>query len=108
MPKTIYEFYYVVGCNRFSKHYRLVVDKETEKMLYGRAFDDTGYECSKFAVNKSNIDCIYELCERKIGTVYRVQIDDSDFASARNKAKNIIYEHLIEIAEKFKAYEEEV
>ena len=104
MPKILYEFYYVIGCNDFSKHYKLVVDRETEKMMYGISFDGTGYKGGRFAVNKSNIDCIYELCERSIGTVYRVQIDNSDFISARNKAKDIVYKHLIEIAERFRLH----
>jgi hypothetical protein len=106
MPKILYEFYYVVGCNKFSKYYRLVVDRETEKMMYGISFDGTGYKGGRFAVNKSNIDCAYELCG-KIGTVYRVQIDDSDFASARSKAKDIVYKHLMEIAERFRSHCEE-
>jgi len=105
--KILYEFYYVVGCNDFSKHYRLVVDRETEKMMYGISFDGTGYKCGRFSVNKSNIDCIYELSDRKVGTVYRVQIDDSDFASAHSKAKDIVYAHLIEIAERFRSCKEE-
>lgn len=106
MSKILYEFYYVVGCNKFSKYYRLVVDRETEKMMYGISFDSTGYKGGRFAVNKSNIGCVYELCG-KIGTVYRVQIDDSDFASARSKAKDIVYKHLIEIAERFRSHCEE-
>lgn len=107
MPKIIYEFYYVVGCHDFSKYYRLVVDRETEKMMYGMSFDGTGYKCGRFSVNKSNINCIYELSDRKVGTVYRVQIDDNGFASARSKAKDIVYKHLIEIAERFKSHCEE-
>jgi hypothetical protein len=55
MSKILYEFYYVVGCNDFSKYYRLVVDRETEKMMYGISFDSTGYKGGRFAVNKSNI-----------------------------------------------------
>ena len=108
MSGVIHEFYYVVGCRDFHSWYRLIVDKETEKMLYGRVFDSASVDCGRFAVKKSNIDDIHEICDAKRGSVYRVQIDGSDFTSARNKAKDIIYKHLIKIAEKFKAYEEEV
>lgn len=105
--KTIHEFYYIVGFKDFTKHYELVVDRETEKMLYGNVFLEGMIECGRFAVNKSNLNKIQEVIDRKYGLVYKIQIDESSYVGALIKAENIIYERLFRIAEDFKNYKKE-
>lgn len=107
MSKILYEFYYVVGGWEFSSYYKLIVDRETEKMLYGDVFEESGDKWGRFAINKSNLNCVHEFHSASKGTAYRLQVDDSDYTSAYKKAKNIIYNHLMVIAERFfKIYEE--
>ena len=45
--------------------------------------------------------------DRRKGTVYRVQVDEGNYETAYTKAKNIIYNYLLVIAENFIKYEEE-
>lgn len=104
--KIIHEYYYCIGHTDFIKHYELVVDKETDKMLYGTAFDEGIIKGSRFAVRKAELNQIYEQIDRRRGTVYRIQIDDSDKVDVYKKAKDIVYQRLIKIAENFRAYEE--
>ena len=104
--KVIHEYYYCIGHTDFIKHFELVVDRETEKMLYGVAFDEGIVECSRFSVRKQELNQICEQIDRRRGTVYRIHIDDSDKYSAYRKAKDIVYERLAEIAENFRAHEE--
>ena len=104
--KVIHEYYYCIGHTDFIQHNELVVDKATEKMLYGTAFDEGVIKCGRFAVRKENLNQIYEQIDRRRGTVYRIQIDDSDKYSAYRKAKDIVYTLLIEIAENFRVHEE--
>lgn len=104
--KVIHEYYYCIGHTDFIKHFELIVDRETEKMLYGTAFDEGVIKCDRFSVRKENLNQIYEQIDRRRGTVYRIQIDDSDKYSAYRKAKDIVYERLAEIAENFRAHEE--
>lgn len=105
--KVIHEFYYVVGYKDFSNHYTLKVNRETEKMLYGNVFTDKCVQCDNFAVNKRNLNVVREIVDRKYGLVYKLQIEDTEKESASFKAKNIIYNYLLEIAEKFKNYKKE-
>ena len=101
--KIIHEFFYVVGFTDFSRYYQLVVDKETEKMLYGDAFYEGVEKCGRFAVNKNNLNEIQEVVDRKYGTVYKIQIEENLKTDARMKAESIVYNYLLEIAEQFKA-----
>lgn len=105
--KIIYEFYYIVGLTDFSSCYKLVVDKETKKMLYGNALYEGITQSGRFSVNKSNLNQVYEKIDRRKGLVYRIQVDDSNYESAYKKAKDIVYKHLVKIAEKFRMHEEE-
>ena len=105
--KIIHEFFYMVGYTHFAKHYELRVDRETNKMLYGQAFHE-GKLCSdRFAINKSTLNKIHQMFNQRNGLVYRLQIDDGDYKKAYAKAKDIIYEKLIQTAEEFKAHQEE-
>ena len=104
--KIIHEYYYCIGHTDFIQHNELVADKETEKMLYGTAFDEGVIKCGRFAVRKEDLNKIYEQIDRRRGTVYRIQIDDSDKECAYRKAKDMIYKYLLEIAEKFRVHEE--
>ena len=101
--KIIHEFFYVVGFTDFSRYYQLVVDRETDKMLYGDAFYEGVEKCGRFAVNKNNLNEIQEVIDRKYGTVYKIQIEENLKTDARMKAESIVYNYLLEIAEKFKA-----
>jgi hypothetical protein len=105
--KVIHEFYYAVGYRDFSNHYALKVNRETKKMLYGHAFNDKEEKCDNFAVNKGNLNLVQEIIDRKYGLVCKIQIEASEKEDARIKAKNIIYNYLLEIAEDFKNYNEE-
>jgi glycyl-tRNA synthetase alpha subunit len=107
MPKIIYEFYYVVGDWELSSYYKLIVDRETEKMLYGDVFEESGEKWGRFAINKSKLNCIHETYNSSTGTIYRVQVDDGDYTSAYNKAKDVVYKHLLKIAERFRSHEED-
>ena len=100
--KIIHEFFYVVGFTDFSRYYQLVVDRETEKMLYGDAFYEGVEKCGRFAVNKGNLNEIQEVVDRKYGLVYKVQIAEGKKTDARVKAEGIVYNYLLEIAENFK------
>ena len=104
--KIIHEYYYCIGHTDFIKHFELVVDRETEKMLYGVAFDEGIIKGDRFAIRKEDLNKICGQIDRRRGTVYRVQIDDNDKNAAYRRAKDIVYECLIKIAENFKVYEE--
>lgn len=102
--KIIYEFYYVVGHEDFHSHCELAVDRETEKMLYGDALNNEGNAYGRFAIKKNNLNVIQVIIDRKYGIVYRIQIEENDKETARIKAKEIVYNYLFELAEKFKNY----
>ena len=104
--KIIHEYYYCIGHTDFIQHNELVVDKETEKMLYGTAFDEGVIKCGRFAIKKEALNKIYEQIDRRRGTVYRIQIGNNDEHVAYRIAKDAIYRHLIEVAENFMAHEE--
>ena len=105
--KTIHEFFYNVGSNKFLSHYNIIVDRETEKMLYGAVFDDEGNSYSRCSINKSNLNKICSFVDRNRGTIYRIQLDENDRKVAYNNAKNIIYNYLLKIAENFNNHKEE-
>jgi hypothetical protein len=105
--KIIHEFFYVVGHKDFISHYELVVDRETEKMLYGNICLEGIIECGRFSVKKSNLNKIQEVIDRKYGLVYKVQMDESNYTDALIKAENIIYERLLKVADDFKNYKKE-
>jgi len=97
MNKIIYEYYYVVGYFYFHSHYNLIVEKETDKMYYGTAYG------GKFAIKKAVLNSVTEIKDKKYGLVYRVQIDNAtDECEAEKRAKQIIYNYIIDFAEKFK------
>lgn len=104
--KIIHEYYYCIGHTDFIQHNELVVDKVTERMLYGTAFDEGIIKCGRFAIRKEDLNKIYEQIDRRRGTVYRIRIDDNDKCIAYRRAKNIVYEYLLEIAENFRVHEE--
>lgn len=105
--KVIHEFYYIVGYAGFHSHYKLMVDRETEKMLYGDALNNKGNAYGRFAIKKSNLNEVQKIIDRKYGTVYKVQIEENEKETARLIAKDIIYNYLFEIAERFKNYKKE-
>jgi hypothetical protein len=108
MSKVIYEFYYSVGSYGFSNRYDCVVDKETNKMLYGNVFYKSGAQSGeRFAINKNSLNQIHSSIERHYGLIYRVRIERDNLKDAEKKAKEIIYDHMIDFVEKFKNCEED-
>lgn len=108
MSKVIYEYYYVVGSYSFSSCYDLVVDKETNKMLYGNIFYPSGVPYNKrFAINKNNLNQIYQIKDEHHGLVYRVQVESDDRKNAEQKARKIIYNRMIDFVNAFINCEED-
>ena len=84
MNKVIYEFYYNVGSYKFDNCFKCVVEKETEKMLYGNVFYESGVPYnSRFAINKSNLNHIHQIVNERKGLIYRVQVEDNDIKKCR-------------------------
>lgn len=110
MFKIIYEYFYVVGEPNLNKTWNLLkADRETDKMYYGTAFScgKTHTQGIPFAVNKGNLDEVNAIRDRKWGLIYRVQLNATDEHEARNKARQIIYDYMMRLAERFKNYNEE-
>ena len=109
MDKILYEFYYIVGCTGFKTYYTLNVDKETEKMYYGTAFecDFTSLKGTRFAIKKEGLNTVHEITGTNNGLVYRIQVDAENEYKAEQKAKQIIYDYIIEFAERFKNNKED-
>ena len=103
MNKVIYEFHYVVGGCNFNACYDCIVDKETNKMLYGNVFYQSGTPSGqRFAINKENLNQVHSSIDRYRGLVYRVQIDSKSRKDATKKARKIIYNHMMNFIEIFK------
>ena len=107
MNKILYEYYYVVGHRDFESYYILRVDRETEKMYYGEVFspNKTATKGNRFSIKKENLDSVYEITNTNHGLVYRVQVDAEDEYAAKAKAKQIVYDYIINVVEGFKNYE---
>ena len=108
MNKVIYEFYYAVGDSVIRTCYNCVVDKETDKMLYGDVFYASGIPYNKrFAINKENLNRIHSIIDQRNGLVYRVQVDGDSRKEAEKQAKKIIYDHMMDFIEEFKNDDED-
>ena len=92
MNKIIREYWYVFGESDFRTRYDLVVDRETEKMLYGTTLFD-GKDCGRFSVKKANLNDVIEFVDAKNGTCYRIQMID-DGSDIKKKARQILYDCL--------------
>ena len=108
MSKIIYEFYYAVGGSDFGNCYDCVVDKETDKMLYGNVFNQSGEKyAQKFAIKKESLNQIHPIIDNHRGLVYRVQVEGDNRKDARKKARKIIYDHMMNFIEEFKKDKED-
>lgn len=109
MNKVIYEYYYIVGRSDFERCYILKVDKETEKMYYGVAFEEnvTSTKGARFSLKKSYLDMVHKIIDRKYGLVYRIQIEADDKYEAEHKAREIIYNYMLFIAKRFMNHKED-
>lgn len=107
MSHIIHEYYYVVGHNDHSSYYKLVIDRETEKMLYGDAYNKNGIAYGRVAIKKSALNKAHEVADRKYGLVLRVMVADDIEENAYKRAREIAYEYLKDITEKFLLYERE-
>ena len=102
MDKVIYEFYYNVGHHSFDTCYKCVVDKETEKMLYGDIFYKSGVPYNRrFAINKSNLNQIHRSISERNGLFYRVQVESDNIKDAERKAGKIVYSYVTEFINEF-------
>lgn len=107
MSKVIYEFYYVVGSCCFNNCYECIVDKETDKMLYGDVFKGGVKYGTRFAINKTNLNQLHVSTDHKKGLVYRVQIDCDNRKNAEKQAWKIIYDHMMNFIEILQTYTED-
>lgn len=82
--KVLHEYTYVINRPDLFQKYDLVVDRETEKMLYGQAFGNN------FAVKKSDLSKVKIFVDRKYGTFYRITIDSSMIEDTCAYAKELI------------------
>lgn len=99
---VIHEFYYIVGQADFYQHYILEIEKETERQLVCRVYDATKTKYKgKATLKKSQLDQIHKFVDRKYGTFYRLYIIEEKDVDLHQKAKDIIYRHLIAVAENF-------
>lgn len=105
--KIIHEFYYVVGHKDFHSHYKLAVDRETEKMLYGDALNNEGKAYGRFAIKKSNLNKITEITDKRYGLVLRIQIEERDEFDVYEDTKMKIFYYLYNIAENFRMHKRE-
>lgn len=110
MNKILYEYYYIVGCSDFKTYYVLKVDRETDKMYYGDAFECnvTSIKGNRFSVKKKDLNTVYEITGTNNGLVYRVQVDAKDEYEAENKARKIIYNYMMDFVERFKNHKGEI
>jgi hypothetical protein len=80
----------------------MIVDKETDKMYYGVVLN------ARFAVHKRDLNGVCEIVDRKYGTVYRIQVDNVENEhEAKQKARKIVYDYIMEFAEKLKNNKED-
>ena len=105
--KIIHEFFYVVGHKDFHSCYKLVVDRETEKMLYGDALNNEGNAYGRFSIKKSDLNKVKEIVDKKYGLVLRIQIDEKHDYDIYEDAKMKIFYHLYNIAENFRMHKRE-
>ena len=99
MNKIFYEYEYTFG-STVASEYRLVVEKETEKMLYGKRFIwDTPIE--NFAIKKEslNLNKIKECNSPYSGSIYKVIVEEENHMEM---AEKIIKNYLQNIVDKIR------
>ena len=102
MSKVIYEFYYNVGRYGFDSCYKCIIDKETDKMLYGDLFYKSGIPYNRrCAINKSNLNRIHQSSNNE-GLFYRVQVESDNIKDAEIEAGKIIYDYVTEFINEFR------
>ena len=99
--KIIYECFYKVGANHFNSIFELVVDRETEKMLYGEVFlaKDRQDKWGRFSLNKHELSEVKEII-RSNKSCLRVRVEADSKEEAEGKAFKCIYDYLIEMAQR--------
>jgi hypothetical protein len=98
MSKVLYEYHYSVGSSRVTC-YKLIVEKETDKMFYGNVFlgdINTGH---RFAVKKENINQLAQYVLKNTGTVYKVVVESDNHKQA---SYDIVNRRLQEVINNFK------
>lgn len=98
MDKTLYEYHYSIGTSRVTC-YKLVVERETEKMFYGNVFLDDTNTGHRFAVNKTNINHLKQYVVKNKGTAYKVVVESDNH---KQTAYNIVCKRLQDIINNFK------
>lgn len=97
MNNVFYEYEYTFGSTIASK-YRLVVERETDKMLYGKRFVwDTPIE--NFAIKKENLNLnkVKECNTPYSGSMYKIIVEEENHMET---AERIIKKYLQDIVDK--------
>ena len=104
--KTVYEFYYIVGQHDFSNIYILKANKETERMIYGKAYTFGDEQpCGNFMLNISKIGTLSNYVDKKHGSFCKIWIEQQENVDPKKEAHKLIYHYLISIANQFKGDE---
>ena len=94
--KTLYEYHYAIG-DTCATDYKLVVDRETNKMFYGNVF--VWDNCiGRFSVKKENLNKLTQYIDRSHGTICKVIVDAENHKAA---ATQIIRDYLQNIVNNF-------
>jgi hypothetical protein len=99
MIKVFYEYVYAFGSTTASE-YRLIVERETEKRLYGQRFVGD-VVISNFALKKENLGLnqVKEIIEPYGGSMYKIIVEEENHMEV---AEQIIKNHLQNIVDKIR------
>lgn len=93
---NLYEMIYNFSANTFGGCYHLIIEKETEKMYYGKAvLLNNKNLATSFALQKEKIGKVAEIIEKNT-LYYRTYVFAESDVDAYNTAVTIIYNYLIE------------
>lgn len=99
--KVIYEYFYRIGDNHFESVFELIVDKETDKMLYGVAVagKNREYNWGRFSVHKDKLNKTKKV-KRNNESLLRVQVEANSKEEADTKAGQCLGDYLTEMAQR--------
>lgn len=101
MNKVLYEFFTDSARMRISSAYRLVVDKETEKLFRGEAYAiNSGESVGRFSVRKEDIGVV-DVVGPKDVYILRYRTFANSIDEARAMAANAFFELIIKWAMRF-------
>ena len=97
MPKVMHEYWYSLATNKL-RDYKLQIERETPKMFFGKVMSD-GVAIDNFGVRKDGLNQVIEVRRYSI-IQYKVTVDIENEMEAKQKAKELIYNHIMRIADK--------